>query len=154
MTYPTDHENPTQSGTAAPSAETSTNSLAPCTPSSYPDPSPAPDLEKGPQGEEDKVRGEDDGRAPEVASQSSRTVTLAARLSRFSDTFLERLPYWVAHFLGYRKSEPKVMHPLLAIVWAFVGVVGSIMLISLATERIAVFRDHGAPVIVASFVRP
>lgn len=150
MTYPTDHHT---GGTGEPStAETSTNSLGAYAPPLYQDPAPVHDLEKGRQSKEDKEGQEDDDHAPEVVSQSSRTVTLAARAKHFSDTFLERLPYGVSHFLGYRREEPKPVHPVVAISWAFVGVLSSLLLITLATERIPAFRDNGSPVIVASFV--
>lgn len=157
MTYPANHHHPAPaaSSSATASAETSTNSLAPYTPpNGYQNPPPPrgnndDDIEKGALGDES---GGDDG-APEVVAQSSRTVALKERAREFGDGFLERLPYPVAHFLGHRKGEPDALHQMLAIFWAFVGVMGSILLIELATVNIPAFKDNGSPVIIASFVR-
>lgn len=150
MTYPPKHSPSSAGGTATSSAETSTNSLEPYAPPSYQDPSPVRDVEKGPA-EEDRSGDE---RSPDAVSQSSGTETFAARLERFSSTFLERLPRGVSHFLGYRRGEVKPVHPALVTFWAFVGVMGSLLLITLATENIAAFKENGSPVIVASFVCP
>lgn len=43
------------------------------------------------------------------------------------------------------------MHALVEIAWAFIGIVCSISLIAVVTERVPLFKNNGAPVILASF---
>lgn len=127
---------------------TSTNSFAAYPPDApYQDPRPV----HGGEAQTDEEKGEGAG-LPNPVSQPSKAVSFGG-LRGFCDTFLERLPYPVAHFLGHRRIAPKPLHDALVLLWAFVGIMGSILLISLATRKIPAFHENGAPVIVASFVR-
>ncbi|SPN98749.1 related to HPP family protein [Cephalotrichum gorgonifer] len=132
---------------------TSTNSLAP-SPMKEPDQPPSPTYPARSQrggGPVDEEKGGFDSEAlPDVVAQSSRTITHMSRRI-WGTTFLEKLPRPVSHFLGYRSEPPKPVHPVAITFWVFIGVMSSLLLITLATQRIQVFRDNGAPVIVASF---
>lgn len=61
------------------------------------------------------------------------------------------LPYPISYFFGYRKQRIKPIGNLLMIAWAFVGIFLGIIVIELVTKQVAVFQDHQAPVIIASF---
>lgn len=128
---------------------TSTNSFA-----AYASGAPCQDPQPvgGGEGPSDEEKGEAAG-APEPVSQPSKAVSFGG-VRAFCNTFLERIPYPVAHFLGHRRVAPKPLHDALVLLWAFIGIMGSILLISLATRKIPAFHENGAPVIVASFVRP
>ncbi|RDA94736.1 hypothetical protein CP533_6781 [Ophiocordyceps camponoti-saundersi (nom. inval.)] len=62
-----------------------------------------------------------------------------------------RLPYPLTHFLGYRRTTPSAKGNLLTTFWAFLGIFTSLLLISVVTPRVPLFRAHGAPMIVGSF---
>ncbi|RCI10172.1 hypothetical protein L249_8621 [Ophiocordyceps polyrhachis-furcata BCC 54312] len=62
-----------------------------------------------------------------------------------------RLPYPLAHFLGYRRTKPSPRGNLLTTFWSFVGILTSLLLISAVTPRVPLLRAHGVPIIVGSF---
>lgn len=122
---------------------TSTNSFAVYAPDApYQDPQSV----RG-EGPSDEEKGEAE---PNPVSQPSKAVSFGG-IRHFCNTFLERIPYPVAHFLGHRREAPKPLHDALVLLWAFIGIMGSILLISVATRKIPAFHENGAPVIVASF---
>ncbi|PHH85011.1 hypothetical protein CDD83_1034 [Cordyceps sp. RAO-2017] len=61
------------------------------------------------------------------------------------------LPYPVARFLGYRRTAPAETGNLMPIFWAFLGILGCILVIEAVSSHVPVFKDHGAPMIVGSF---
>lgn len=63
----------------------------------------------------------------------------------------QRLPTLISHFLGYRKETPKPIGNLLIAGWALVGVFLGLIVIELVTKQVAVFHEHQAPIIIASF---
>ncbi|RDA88734.1 hypothetical protein CP532_4054 [Ophiocordyceps camponoti-leonardi (nom. inval.)] len=62
-----------------------------------------------------------------------------------------RLPYPLAHFLGYRRTKPSTRGNLLTTFWSFIGILISLLLIMAVTPRVPLLRAHGTPVIVGSF---
>lgn len=65
----------------------------------------------------------------------------------------QQLPNFISHFLGYRKEPLKPIGTLLIAGWAFVGVFLGLVVVELVTKQVAVFQQHQAPIIIASFVR-
>jgi len=80
-------------------------------------------------------------------SITSTADTLTVRVP-----YIERIPYPVAYFLGYRKAQPPPDNPYIRILWSFVGIFGSIASIGVVSRQIPLFREHGGPIIVGSFV--
>lgn len=66
---------------------------------------------------------------------------------------VHRLPRPISHFLGHRDSPPSDIGNVLVAAWAFVGAFCGVSLIE-AVFMSPIIQAHGAPVIVASFVRP
>lgn len=62
------------------------------------------------------------------------------------------IPYPIAHFLGYRKEKPRDIGTIVPVFWAFIGILCGISIIEVVSERIPSFKEHGAPMIVGSFV--
>lgn len=62
------------------------------------------------------------------------------------------LPYPIAYWFGYRKGPPRNVGNLVAIFWAFIGVFCAILIIEAASRHVHSFQEHGAPIIIASFV--
>lgn len=78
-------------------------------------------------------------------------------IDRFLNPFVppppwKYLPYPISHFFGYRKSKPQNVGNLVSIFWACVGVFCGVAVVSIVSRQIPSFRDHGAPIIVGSFV--
>lgn len=68
---------------------------------------------------------------------------------------LPRLPYPLAHFLGYRTERTHRATPLgnlIVIFWSFVGIFGTLALIGLIGNHVPEFQSWGVPVVVGSFV--
>lgn len=62
------------------------------------------------------------------------------------------LPYPIAHFLGYRKSDRVQRIGNIAMAsWAFVGAFATVLFIELATRSLPIVEESGL-LIVASFV--
>jgi hypothetical protein len=76
---------------------------------------------------------------------STETVAVRAHV-------LERIPYPIAHFLGYRRETPPPENTYIQILWSFIGVFSSIAAIELVSRQVPLFRAHGGPIIVGSFV--
>jgi hypothetical protein len=79
-------------------------------------------------------------------------------IDRFLNPFVppppwQQIPYPIAHFLGHRKSENKKIGNLVVTFWAFIGIFCAILIIEAASKAVHAFQDHGAPIIIASFVR-
>ncbi|KAK3944374.1 HPP family protein [Diplogelasinospora grovesii] len=66
-------------------------------------------------------------------------------------TALPRLPYPVAHFLGYRTRPPRPLGNILIIAWAFVGIFCSLALIATVGRYVPSFAGHAVPTIIGSF---
>jgi len=65
---------------------------------------------------------------------------------------LPRLPYPVSYILGYRHGPQRPLGNLVIIFWAFIGVFCSLALIETISHRVPLFEQHGAPMIIGSFV--
>jgi hypothetical protein len=65
---------------------------------------------------------------------------------------MDSIPYPIAHFLGYRKNPPSSVGKIALLSWTFLGILGGISIIAVVSRAIPLFRDHGAPIIVGSFV--
>lgn len=69
------------------------------------------------------------------------------------------LPYPVARFLGFRRRKPQQQQQqqqtgnLVAMFWAFIGIMAAILVIQAVSQRVPSFEARGAPMIVGSFVR-
>ncbi|KAL1998722.1 hypothetical protein VTN02DRAFT_5678 [Thermoascus thermophilus] len=61
------------------------------------------------------------------------------------------LPYPIARLFGYRKTPPQALGNVLVACWAFLGIFCGVSLVEGVSSHIPSFRDHGAPLIVASF---
>ncbi|KAJ9256942.1 hypothetical protein DTO195F2_5621 [Paecilomyces variotii] len=61
------------------------------------------------------------------------------------------LPYPVSWWFGYRKNPPRALGNVLIAFWSCIGIFCGILLIEGVSRHVQVFRDHGAPIIVASF---
>ncbi|PHH76607.1 hypothetical protein CDD80_1393 [Ophiocordyceps camponoti-rufipedis] len=62
-----------------------------------------------------------------------------------------RLPGWMTHFVGYRRTKTEPTGNVVVTFWAFVGVLASLLVISAVTTRVPLFEANGVPVIVGSF---
>lgn len=62
------------------------------------------------------------------------------------------LPTLASRFFGYRVEKPPNFGNLSIIFWAFIGVFCGISLIAVVSENIPTFGEHGAPIIIGSFV--
>ncbi|KAF4589706.1 HPP family protein [Ophiocordyceps camponoti-floridani] len=62
-----------------------------------------------------------------------------------------RLPGWLSHFVGYRRTKTEPTGNVVVTFWAFVGVLASLLVISAVTTRVPLFEANGVPVIVGSF---
>lgn len=70
-------------------------------------------------------------------------------------SILPRLPYPLAHFLGYRTektSRPASLGNLIVVSWSFVGIFGTLSLIGWIGKNVPSFESRAVPVIVGSFV--
>lgn len=67
---------------------------------------------------------------------------------------LEKLPYCISHFLGYRKlnHKQKLLKPWRVYFWSFVAGWIGIALTEIIFTYGPSFQTHHAPMIVASFV--
>ncbi|KAI0843959.1 HPP family protein [Daldinia vernicosa] len=63
----------------------------------------------------------------------------------------KRLPYPVAHFLGYRPEHQRPLGNIAMVFWAFIGVFCSLTMIEAVGHAIPSFEEHGAPIIIGSF---
>lgn len=63
-----------------------------------------------------------------------------------------QLPTFVSRWFGYRKDKPVATGNLMPIFWAFIGIFFSVATIEAVSGHIPSFHDHGAPLIVGSFV--
>lgn len=78
-------------------------------------------------------------------------------IDRYLNPFLppppwKYLPYPVSWWFGYRKNPPRALGNILIAFWSCIGIFCAILLIEGVSRHVQVFRDHGAPIIVASFV--
>ncbi|QVM11988.1 hypothetical protein D8B26_006626 [Coccidioides posadasii str. Silveira] len=62
------------------------------------------------------------------------------------------LPRPVAHFLGHRLHPPKKVGNVLVMLWSLIGVFTGLLIVTAVSTHIPSFRQHGAPIIVGSFV--
>ncbi|QKX61020.1 uncharacterized protein TRUGW13939_08166 [Talaromyces rugulosus] len=61
------------------------------------------------------------------------------------------LPYPVSYLLGHRRTPQRPIGSLIIAAWAFVGIFVGLIVIELVSRQVAVFQDHKAPIIIASF---
>lgn len=78
-------------------------------------------------------------------------------IDRFLNPFVpappwKYLPYPIAHFLGYRKTKPDNVGNLVPTFWACIGVFCGVAVVAKISHLVPSFREHGAPIIVGSFV--
>lgn len=64
------------------------------------------------------------------------------------------VPRPIAHFLGHRPEPPKPMGNILISLWTLVSVFCGVSIVTAVTMNVPAFMDHGAPNVIASFVRP
>lgn len=64
------------------------------------------------------------------------------------------LPSPISHFLGHRSKPQRYLGNVAIIFWAFIGVFSGLTIIEVVSRQIPSFRDHGAPIIIGSFVSP
>lgn len=64
------------------------------------------------------------------------------------------LPYPVSHFLGHRTTArtSSSLGNIPIIFWAAIGIFCGLTLVEVVGHQIPAFRDHGAPLIIGSFV--
>lgn len=77
-------------------------------------------------------------------------------IDRFLNPFLPPPPWrWIprpiSHWFGYRETPPKPLGNVLVTFWSVVGIFCGVSLIEGVSSHVPSFRDHGAPLIVASF---
>ena len=71
-----------------------------------------------------------------------------------SRNLLSRLPLWISHWLGYRKSLPLAPPaPIFIYFWSFIGAFIGISIIQAIFEQSSYFQARHVPTIVASYVR-
>lgn len=68
---------------------------------------------------------------------------------------LDRIPYPISHFLGYRKStwKPKLLPAYRVYFWSFIAAWISIAVLACICTYGASFKQHNTPMIIASFVK-
>lgn len=64
------------------------------------------------------------------------------------------LPAPISHFLGHRARPQQPLGNVLMVFWAFIGVFSGLTVIEAVSRQVPLFRQHGAPLIVGSFVSP
>lgn len=62
------------------------------------------------------------------------------------------MPYPVSYVLGHRNKPQRPIGNLIITAWAFVGIFAGLVVIEVVSKQVAVFHDHKAPIIIASFV--
>lgn len=67
---------------------------------------------------------------------------------------IERLPYPIAHFLGYRKQQHKEVPAVFIWIWAFIGAFTGIILVEVIFKYSPVIQQYNPPIIIASLVSP
>jgi hypothetical protein len=68
--------------------------------------------------------------------------------------YLEKIPYCVSHFLGYRKPnhKQKLLRPWKIYLWSFLAAWIGIAVLEIIFTYGPSFQTHQAPMIVASYV--
>lgn len=68
---------------------------------------------------------------------------------------VEHLPSLARRFLGRHDHPPRRLGNILTVVWAFIGALGALSLISVVCKEIPVFEssEGGGPLVLGSFVR-
>lgn len=67
---------------------------------------------------------------------------------------LEKLPWFISHFLGYRKPShvPKSLTLRRVLFWSFLAAWIGIALLEIMFSYSPLFQSHHTPMIIASFV--
>ena len=84
-------------------------------------------------------------------SPDHRSYTLLFALMAQSPR-LSRLPLWISHWLGYRRSESKSQPSYIVYVWSFVGAFCGLALLQAVFGQAQYFIDRNVPSIIASYV--